>query len=102
MKLRSTQFVLLVLLFTSLSLSEGSTLRLANDVMGQSALSVRSLAGSVARNVPTKTAGGRSHAVTQAAPVRALAASHRPWTMRAPAAHAAAVQTRSSLPDSAA
>ena len=97
MKLRSAQFVLLVLLFTSLSLSEGSTLRLANDFMAQAAVSARTPDAHGAARSASGCANGRHRGVSQAAPVSALAVSNQPWTMRAPAAHAVLVATVSSL-----
>jgi hypothetical protein len=92
MKLRSAQFVLLVLLFSSLSLSEGSSLRLADELIG-SAVGIRLAPRTLSASVAEPASPG----------IRLPAASYRlapagrttlagVWSMREPAAHSALIQ----------
>ena len=93
MKLRSAQFVLLVLLFSSLGLSDRSSLSLADDLIGsgcgvllsqqtvaRNALSARPLTHAAPSAAQQELAPAYQHSLTQA------------WTMPHPAAHAAFLQ----------
>ena len=94
MKLRSAQFVLLVLLLSSLRLSEGSSLRLADELIGNTGATLSQRATSRTLRQP----GTASTQALAATPVQDLSASGRrilraAWSMRQPAAHAVSVHT---------
>ena len=89
MKLRSAQFVLLVLLLTSLRLSEGSALRMADELLvGPTRVRLSQTSETDAR--PTAAQARIATAARQ--PELPLAALRAAWTMRQPAAQAVAVQ----------
>ena len=94
MKLRSAQFVLLVLLFSSLSLSEVSSLRLADEIIGTSSVaSARTPARSQRQIQPLPSEAGANQVEDQP-----IAAIRQAWTMRAPAAQAASLQAVTAYP----
>ena len=98
MKLRSAQFVLLVLLFSSLGLSDRSSLSLADDLIG-SGCGVLLSQQSIARNVPSArplTHATASAAQQQLAPAHQRSLTHA-WTMPHPAAQAVALQATSAI-----
>ena len=98
MKRCSAQFVLLVLLCSSLGLAEGSSLRIVDELIGKTnavRLTQRGAGGTTTRPMATRTG------VTYPADGLQLpSAVHRAlrlvWTMSQPAADAAAIQATTS------
>ena len=92
MKLRSAQFVLLVLLFSSLSLSEGATLRLAKQSLGSGSLRLHSTAVRTAAAAEPLARVARASDAEDRLPPESRTTLAGVWPMRHPAAQAASVQ----------